>query len=286
MQLAVVEDVHEFAAQVEPILSADPVRHTVLLTVLDAVRRGGAPIELMLVARATGGVVGAALRTPGRTLQVSAMPAHLADDVAGLVTSVDPAVPGVSGPLPEADVFAAAIAARTGAAVRTHIRNRLFLLGDLVEPVGVQGRVRAAIEADIPVLAEWRRAFTVEAHGTPWNDPVSAEDAVARSLRLGSAEMLWEVDGVPVSQASARPVLAGTSRIGPVYTPPEHRRHGYAAGVTAAASRWALDAGAERVLLFTDLANPTSNALYPRIGYRPLGDFADLDLVEAADVPR
>ena len=102
-----------------------------------------------------------------------------------------------------------------------------------------------------------------------------------RSLRLGSAEVLWEVDGIPVSQASARPVLAGTSRIGPVYTPPERRRHGYAAAVTAAASRWALDAGAERVLLFTDLANSTTNALYPRIGYRPVGDFADFHLVAA-----
>jgi predicted GNAT family acetyltransferase len=79
-----------------------------------------------------------------------------------------------------------------------------------------------------------------------------------------------------VAQASAKPVLAGASRIGPVYTAPEHRRHGYAAAVTAAASRWALDQGAGRVLLFTDLADPTTNRLYPRIGYRPVHDAAEL----------
>jgi RimJ/RimL family protein N-acetyltransferase len=143
----------------------------------------------------------------------------------------------------------------------------------------VAGSARPAGEADIPVLADWRRAFTAEAHGAAWHDPLTPEEVVAASLRLGGVEMLWEVDGVAVSQAAARPVVVGTSRIGPVYTPPEHRGHGYAAGATAAGSRWALEAGAERVLLFTDLANPTSNALYPRIGYRPVHDTVDIALV-------
>lgn len=34
----------------------------------------------------------------------------------------------------------------------------------------------------------------------------------------------------------------------------------------------ALDAGATDVVLFTDLANPSSNALYQRLGYRPVQD--------------
>ena len=42
--------------------------------------------------------------------------------------------------------------------------------------------------------------------------------------------------------------------------------------MTSAVSRAALDAGAEDVVLFTDLANPTSNALYQRLGYRPIED--------------
>lgn len=57
-----------------------------------------------------------------------------------------------------------------------------------------------------------------------------------------------------------------------VYTPPEHRGHGYAAAVTAEVSRAAREAGAQEVLLFTDLANPTSNGVYRRIGYRPVSD--------------
>ena len=66
------------------------------------------------------------------------------------------------------------------------------------------------------------------------------------------------------------------SRIASVWTPPEHRGRGFGSAATAAASRWALDAGAEHVVLFTDLANPVSNSIYPKIGYRPVHDAVDL----------
>jgi predicted GNAT family acetyltransferase len=70
-------------------------------------------------------------------------------------------------------------------------------------------------------------------------------------------------------------------RVGPVYTPPEHRGLGYAGAVTATVSRAALDAGACEVVLFTDLANPVSNALYRRIGYQPVSDRAVLSFTPA-----
>jgi predicted GNAT family acetyltransferase len=61
-------------------------------------------------------------------------------------------------------------------------------------------------------------------------------------------------------------------RVAPVYTPPEHRRRSYGGAVTAAVSRAALDGGATDVVLYTDLANPTSNSVYQRLGYRPVHD--------------
>ena len=63
----------------------------------------------------------------------------------------------------------------------------------------------------------------------------------------------------------------------PVYTPPEHRGTGYGSAVTAAVSQHALDAGARDVILFTDLANPTSNSIYQKIGYRPVYDSTELE---------
>jgi predicted GNAT family acetyltransferase len=84
--------------------------------------------------------------------------------------------------------------------------------------------------------------------------------------------MLWEVDGVPVSMAGGSRAVAGVVRIVGVYTPAGWRRRGYAGAVTVAVSRAALAAGATGVVLFTDLTNPTSNALYQRLGYRPVQD--------------
>ncbi|WP_420713399.1 GNAT family N-acetyltransferase [Streptomyces sp. NRRL WC-3549] len=80
--------------------------------------------------------------------------------------------------------------------------------------------------------------------------------------------VLWEDGGVPVSMAGVSRTVAGTARVSVVYTPPEHRGRGYAAAVTAGAGRTAREAGAGEVLLFADLANPTSNGVYLRIGDR------------------
>jgi hypothetical protein len=72
--------------------------------------------------------------------------------------------------------------------------------------------------------------------------------------------MTWHLpSGVPASADNAGP----SPRSSPVrHTSPP------------AATRNALDAGATGVVLFTDLANPASNALYPRPGHRPIEDRA------------
>ena len=72
-------------------------------------------------------------------------------------------------------------------------------------------------------------------------------------------------------------MVGGMVRVDPVYTPAHLRGRGYAGAVTVEVSRAALAAGATDVVLFTDPANPTSNALYQRIGYVPLTDWAVYD---------
>ncbi|QYN33427.1 GNAT family N-acetyltransferase [Pseudonocardia sp. DSM 110487] len=276
MEIALHDDAGEFAAAAGPLLQADPLRHTMALTALDGMHRGGEPSAVLLTVREAGEVTGAALRSPGRATLVSAVPARHAPAVERALAEADPIADGAHGPVAEAEAFAAARIARTGCRAEPAMRTRLFALNLLAPPRGVPGRARRADEGDIPLLGEWRRAFGAEAGHDKEHDP---EGLVARSLRLGAGEMLWEVDGTPVAQACAKPVIARMSRIGPVYTPPEHRGHGYAAAVTAAASQWALDAGAQRVVLFTDLANPTTNRLYPRIGYRPVHDAVELRFI-------
>ena len=71
---------------------------------------------------------------------------------------------------------------------------------------------------------------------------------------------------------TATPTPTGT-RVGPVYTPPERRGHGYATSLVAELTAERLAAGHAFCFLFTDLSNPTSNAIYARIGYEPIADW-------------
>lgn len=57
----------------------------------------------------------------------------------------------------------------------------------------------------------------------------------------------------------------------PVYTPPDRRRSGYAGAVVADLSD-RLVARGDRVMLYTDLGNPTSNSVYRRIGFRAVAE--------------
>ena len=95
-------------------------------------------------------------------------------------------------------------------------------------------------------------------------------------MRAGVADgriWLWEAqDATPVSLAGRTATAIGVARVAPVYTPPEARRRGYGAAITAACTADALQRDAEHVVLFTDLANPTSNSIYQRIGFRPVAD--------------
>ena len=82
-----------------------------------------------------------------------------------------------------------------------------------------------------------------------------------------------------MSFAGAVASSPGITRVGPVYTPPEHRRRGYATALVAAWTSELLRRGARRCMLFTDHANPTSNSIYQAVGYRPAGDSLLLDFV-------
>jgi predicted GNAT family acetyltransferase len=86
----------------------------------------------------------------------------------------------------------------------------------------------------------------------------------------------------PVSLAVVRLPVAGVSRIGPVYTPTTHRGNGYGSAVTAAAALWAREHSSDDVVLFADLANPTSNTIYQGIGFQPISDYAHIDFTMPA----
>ena len=274
------EDLDGFLGRAGRFLRSRPVLHTVQLTVTERLRAYGsaaygdeAPVFGVLE---RGGAVRAAwFRTPPHWLTLTPLAAEDAAALAVHLADLGHPLPGVSADRGTAVAFAETWRRCTGAEVTLWQHQRLYRLGELTAPDPMPpGRSRVAGKADRELLVRWFRGFLDDVGKTGAGDPEAWADA---RVEHGGA-LLWETpDGVPVSLAAAHPRVAGQVRVGPVYTPPELRGRGYAAAATVAVSRAAREAGAEEVLLFADLANPTSNGVYQRVGYRGVADFAVYD---------
>jgi GNAT superfamily N-acetyltransferase len=181
-------------------------------------------------------------------------------------------LPGVIGTRPWIDLF---IEERPEAAGRT-MSQGIFELDEVVQPKPAPGLSRPATTHHRETLAEWVAAFQIEAAGLA--TPRDSERIV--DLRLeGPPERFgfWvhEVDDTPVAMTGNTGPTPNGIRIGPVYTPPEHRGKGYASNLVATQSQWLLDSGRRFCFLYTDLANPISNSIYQRIGYRQVAESAE-----------
>ena len=104
-------------------------------------------------------------------------------------------------------------------------------------------------------------------------------EATARFLESGRLH-IWDDAGPKSMAAAARETPRGIS-VNAVYTPPKYRCRGYATATVAALSRQLLAEGKAFCCLYTDAANATSNAIYERIGYRPIRDDVEIELLAA-----
>jgi predicted GNAT family acetyltransferase len=286
MQVHSSDAVDEYAAAAYGFLKEDPCARNVLLSIIESVRSGAgsysAPPSFWWVTGDGGDVVGAASWTPPYALLVSDMPPEAAREVVAAMVERAAALHlrphGVNGPEVSARAVAAAWTAATGEIVE---RERLILLnelGRLIEVPVPSGERRSASPGDVPMLGEWLRAFSAEV------DQVVGADPAAVALRMVQAGGydLWVDGGAPVCVVGHR-VAARVLRVGPVYTPPAHRNHGYARRLTYEVTATALARpDVDRAMLFTDAANPVSNSIYRQSGYEPSERHTEIEFVQHA----
>jgi GNAT superfamily N-acetyltransferase len=272
-------DVAEYLTAAGGFLRARPAENTVQLAATETIRVQGPAAfgdEAPLFGwwAAPGGPVAAAfMHTPPFGVTLTPSPAVVAAALAETFAARGRFPAWVMADTTTAPSFAAAWERHTGQPARAVRRSRLYRLGRLLPPDPAPlGRARVATAADSGLLLAWLEAFHREADDLGGSD---MRRTVADRLSYGGLT-LWETGDAPVSLAGATRAVAGQARIGPVYTPPERRGRGFGGAVTAAVSRAAKDAGVAEVLLYTDLANPTSNALYQRLGYEPVSDSVQL----------
>ena len=256
--------VDEFLERAGPLLLADEARHNLILGIAGTVRDRPAVYPDAAFWVVDGA---AALRTRPYNL-VLATPRD-EGALRALVAAIDEELPGVSGTAPEVFEFARL----WGKPWTATMEQNVFALDRVELPPPVPGTMRAATQDDLALLVAWWHAFVVEAVPEDDNGPAHDRELILRRLEAGALD-LWEVDGMPVSMVGCGGQTPNGVRIGPVYTPPEHRGRGYATMLTALVSQRRLDAGRTFCFLYTDAANPASNAIYERIGYRKVAEAA------------
>jgi len=276
-----VEDPEEFLREAEPLLLADEARHNLILGIAGNLRDGFYEEHRLWLVREDGRPVAAALRTPPFNL-ILARPDS--DEALGALADAVAAeeLPGVNGALPEVERFAEVYAARTGGVARRVLGMGVFQLDEVVPPPPASGASRVAGESDRDLVVRWFEAFADEVvhEGAPGRG--DAARAVDRRYTVTtSGFLLWEDGGEVVSLAGWGGPTPNGIRIGPVYTPPELRGRGYATALTAELSQRLLagdlfPGGRRFCFLYTDLANPTSNAIDERIGYRRVCESAEI----------
>jgi len=169
----------------------------------------------------------------------------------------------------------------TGGQAKIELAMRIYKLEKVIQTKGVAGNLRSISADDREVLIDWYSGFHREAMNEEQEhdffekqvDRYLCSDPKIRGL------WIWEDEGVPVSMAGYAGPTPNGIRIGAVYTPPEHRKQGYASAVTAGLSQYLLDQGYKYCFLFTDLLNPTSNHIYQQIGYQPVCDVDRYDFI-------
>jgi predicted GNAT family acetyltransferase len=279
LRFVLTRDPEEFAERTEGLLSASlecNVLATVLMTVLDGSHRDPLPLFAIGITEQDG-VSFAAMRTPPWPLLTSPLGPGGAEDLVDLWLEADPDVAGVSGVPDTARGIAAAWERRTGGTSRRTFSEAMHVLEQVHEPPRpAPGALRLPRSDERDLLVVWMREFVTEAGLVG-----AAQSEQMVDSRMGQEGLLVWDDGQPVSLVGVNPAVAGVVRIGPVYTPLQFRRRGYAGSAVAAVSRRALAGGAQRCMLFTDLANPTSNKIYAEVGYRRCGDWEEIALDRA-----
>ena len=178
-------------------------------------------------------------------------------------------IPGVIGPVQIVEGFVKhwKRIMRESGEIKMH--QRVYELRTVRMPPLPEGHFRIAFLEETQTFAKWLRAFSKEALGEGAGDALGR----AKALIADGKVFVWQNNGSAVSMAMKTRPIAHAITIGSVYTPPEHRRQGYATALVARLSQHLLDSGYRFINLFTDLENPTSNSIYQKIGYHPVCDF-------------
>lgn len=264
-----------FLAAAEPLVR-DDIAHLAFLRAWVESTAGAAATQRRFMATwKRGDVAGVAFQRGDGPVVLGASAPEAAAAFAEALQDDYPQLDDVVGALPACEAFLRKWHAPPGKVFRQRHRLRDHVLRTLMMPVAARGCVRPAVASDLAWLIEMQHAFAAEV-GIPISASTLAEQ-VERRLGTGGYR-IWN-DAEDVAYAGFGMAGDDASRVAPVYTRPAFRTRGYASSLVAQICAELVNAG-RQVFLVTDVANPTSNSLYARLGFVALGDSYAFGLVD------
>jgi ribosomal protein S18 acetylase RimI-like enzyme len=268
-------DVEAFLAAARPALARSEPTHALYTVLAQSLQTPAVAAKpYYLATYADGPRIGAAMQLDGGPFIVED-----ADPEAAVAFAVDYArdhgeLREVVGVPAACEAFARVWCAHAGCAPALGVRMRHHVLAEVADVPAVGGSMRPAIAADLDWLVAAQLAFVVDVN---LRDPPDRVRRVVPERFAQDRFRIWWEGGERVAYGGWSDAGPRFGRIAPVWTPAAFRRRGYATALVAELARELLAKGKERVFLVTDLANPTSNAIYARIGFRPLHDTHRID---------
>lgn len=277
MKAFLTDDIGAFLRKTQAFLEADEAANNLILGILAAQRDlspdvSRAQSAFAWVESEDGTIATCALQTPPMFFVLVGAPEAAIRTLVPFLHAAGAKAPGVVGPPGEAAHFAREWCALSGQSTRLAMSQKLFRLDRVIRPRNpARGEMKIATLDDIEVAVDWQLLFFAEA--AP-EDPRSREQiaALAEKKILAGELFFWMREGKPVTMASWGRATARCARINTVFTPGALRGHGFASALTADLSQRLLDQGYKIVTLYTDSNNPTSNSIYQKLGYMPVGD--------------
>ena len=177
---------------------------------------------------------------------------------------------GVVGPSISSETFSRIYSQLTSATYKIGVNQMIFQNSQHKIPKVTDGKAQLAEENHVDLIAQWFLEFQQECLS---HDPTTLEKTtILASTKIKNKEVyLWiDYNNNLVSMCCvARPTQNGIT-INGVYTPRCSRKRGFASAVVSYATQLMLAQGRLFCVLYTDLANPTSNKIYQDIGFKPV----------------
>ena len=292
------EDGRAFREAVEPFLVEREAAHCLHLGVLDGIEAGEWHEAFLALVKQEEDIQLVAMRTPPYDLMVSH--AGSVEAVAFLVERLRAAergaalgsaasqealgrVGGVRGEPWVVQAFAERWMALGSEGTETISRQWVHACREVVPVSGVPGRLRPVGDADHDLVGQWIHAYHAEA--IP-HEPHHADASARRWFESPNRSLwLWEVEGEPVAMAGVGNPTPHGVRIRAVFTPPEHRGHGFARAAVAGVTGRQLSLGREACFVFADVTDPVANRVYRSVGYAPEVEMEHVRFVERSFTP-